>query len=120
LKLLTERASARRIPAATYVSLLLRAHLHGLNTLPKAEYAALKESVSELAAIGRDLNQIARVMNQGGRAAPPGRADVATMLKVAVRLRDHFKALLRANARSWTQSPARSVPAPTTGTQQSG
>jgi len=113
LRLLSERASARHLPAATYVSLLLRTHLHGLAPLPKAEYAALKESVSELSAIGRNLNQIARVMNEGGRAAPPGRAEVAAMLKVAVGLRGHFKALLRANARSWTQgaAPSQSIPA---------
>jgi predicted DNA binding CopG/RHH family protein len=112
LRLLTGRASARHMPAATYVSLLLRTHLHGLAPLPKAEYAALKESVSELSAIGRNLNQIARIMNEGGRATPPGRAEVAAMLKVAVGLRDHFKALLRANARSWIQGAAASQPMP--------
>lgn len=104
LRLLTERASARCLPAATYVSLWLRSHLRGLNPLPKAEYAALKESVSELAAIGRNLNQIARVMNQGGEAQLPGQSEVAAMLEVAVELRDEVKALLCANARSWTQS----------------
>lgn len=103
-RLLTERAAARHMPSATYVSLLLRSHLHGLAPLPKVEYVALKQSVAELTAIGRNLNQIARIMNQSGRAQIPGRAEVAAMLKVAVGLRDHFKALLCANARSWTQS----------------
>ena len=104
LRLLTERASARQMPAATYVSLLLRSHLRGLTPLPKAEYAALKESVSELAAIGRNLKQIARVMNRGGNAQRPAQSEVAAMLEVTVELRDEFKALLRANARSWIQS----------------
>jgi hypothetical protein len=69
--------------------------------LPKAEYLALKQSVLELTAVGRNLNQIARAMNQGGRPALPGRVEVGAMLKVAEGLRDHFKGLLKANERSW-------------------
>jgi len=37
-----------------------------------AEYLALKQSVVELTAMGRNLNQIARAMNQGGRAGLAG------------------------------------------------
>lgn len=99
--LLTERAAARDMAAATYLSVLVRAHLHGLVPLPKAELLALKRSVAELSAIGRNLNQIARVANQGGRTAAIGRGEVSSMLKVAAGLRDHVKALLRANEHSW-------------------
>jgi len=103
-RLLRERADARRIPAATYVSHLVRSHLRGVTPLPKTEFLALKSAVAELAAIGRNLNQIARVLNQGGRAAMPGQPEVGAMLKVAVSLRDHFRGLLTANERSWTSS----------------
>jgi hypothetical protein len=72
-RLLKERSSARGLPSATYVSLLVRAHLRGVAPLPKTEYLALKQSVVELTGIGRNLNQIARVANQGGRPALPGR-----------------------------------------------
>ena len=99
--LLTERAAARDMAAATYVSVLVRSHLRGLAPLPKAELLALKRSVAELGAIGRNLNQIARVANQGGRTAAIGRGEVNGMLKVAAGLRDHVKTLLRANERSW-------------------
>jgi hypothetical protein len=99
--LLKERASARGLASATYVSLLVRSHLRGAAPLPKAEYLALKQSVLELTAMGRNLNQIARAMNQGGRPASPGRAEVGAMLKVAEGLRDHFKGLLKANEASW-------------------
>lgn len=99
--LLAERAAARGMAAATYVSVLVRAHLRGLAPLPKAELLVLKRSVAELSAIGRNLNQIARVANQGGRTAAIGRDEVSSMLKVATGLRDHVKALLRANERSW-------------------
>jgi hypothetical protein len=62
---------------------------------------ALKRAIAELGAIGRNLNQIARVANQGGRTAAIGRNEVMAMLKVAEALRDHMKALLKANERTW-------------------
>jgi antitoxin component of RelBE/YafQ-DinJ toxin-antitoxin module len=99
---LTERASARHMPSATYVVLLLRAHLHAAPPLPKAEYLALRQSVLELTTIGRNLNQIARALNQGDCHVLSGRAEVGAMLKVATALRDHFKALLKANEKSWS------------------
>jgi hypothetical protein len=65
--LLSERAAARGMASATYASVLLRSHLRALAPLPKAELAALKHAVGELGAIGRNLNQITRAINQGGR-----------------------------------------------------
>jgi hypothetical protein len=89
---------------ATYASFLVRAHLRSLAPLPKEELAALKRSVAELGAFGRNLNQSARAVNQGERAAVPGRADAVTMLRIAEALRDHFKGLLKANELSWDGS----------------
>jgi hypothetical protein len=100
-RLLKARSQGRGMASATYASLLLRSHLRGGTPLPKAEYLALNHLVTELAAIGRNLNQIARALNQGGRPAMPGRTEVATMLKLAEALRDHVRALLTANERSW-------------------
>ncbi|MGB6603625.1 MAG: hypothetical protein WA747_14595 [Steroidobacteraceae bacterium] len=99
--LLRERSKARGMASATYASLLLRSHLRGGAPLPKAEYIALMQSIEGLAAVGRNLNQIARALNQGGRPALPGPREVVAMVRVAEALRDHFKALLAANARSW-------------------
>jgi hypothetical protein len=62
--------------------------------------------VAELGAIGRNLNQIARAAHQGGKAAGPGREDLRSMLRVAEGLRDHVKALLKANQISWVQGHA--------------
>lgn len=108
--LLRERAASRGMPAATYTSVLIRSHLRNLAPLPKEELLALKRSVAEFGAIGRNLNQIARVVNQGGRPAVIGREEVRSMLKVAEGLRDHVKALLRANERSWTSGYADTSP----------
>ena len=99
--LLRARAAARGMAPATYLSVLARSHLRSLTPLPKEELLALKRSVAELSAIGRNLNQIARVASQGGRTAAIGRNEVMAMLKVAQALRDHIKALLRANERTW-------------------
>jgi hypothetical protein len=104
--LLSGRATARGMASATYVSVLVRSHLRNLAPLPKEELLAFKRSVAELGAIGRNLNQIARVANQGGRPTGPGREDLKGMLRVAEGLRDHVKALLRANQLSWEQGYA--------------
>ena len=100
-RLLRERARARGMSSATYLAYLARCHLRGAAPLPRAEYTLLKQSVEQLAAVGRNLNQIARAMNHSDRPAAPGRAEVAAMLKVSESLRDHFKGLLDANDRSW-------------------
>jgi hypothetical protein len=104
--LLSGRATARGMPSATYVGVLVRSHLRNLAPLPKEELSALKRLVAELGAIGRNLNQIARAANQGGKPSGPGREDLRSMLKVAEALRDHVKALLRANQKSWEQGYA--------------
>lgn len=101
-RLLRERAKARGMAGATYLSYLARSHLRGAAPLPKAEYTLLKQSLEQLATVGRNLNQIARALNQGERAAAPGRNEVLAMIKIAVGLRDHFKGLLDANNLSWS------------------
>jgi hypothetical protein len=85
---------------ATYISVLVRAHLRTLVPLPKDELAALKRSIAELGAVGRNLNQIARAVNQGARVDDPARAFMA-MLKICEALRDHTKDLIKANTASW-------------------
>jgi antitoxin component of RelBE/YafQ-DinJ toxin-antitoxin module len=84
--LLSDRARARGIPSATHVSLVVRSHLRGIAPLPKAEYLALRQSVLQ------------------------GRAEVSAMLRVAEGLRDHFKALLKANELSWRHGRGRPEP----------
>jgi hypothetical protein len=89
---LRERAAARGMPPATYVSVLTRAHLRGLAPLPNAELLALKQAVAELRDMGRKL-----------RAAGPSRDDARALLRVCEGLRDHVKGLIRGNLTSWKQ-----------------
>ena len=86
---------------ATYASVLLRAHLRKLTPLPKDELLALKRSIGELASIGRNINQIAKALNEGGKAPASVREEFRAMLKICEALRDNTKALLKANVTSW-------------------
>ena len=99
--LLDARSEARGMRPATYVAVLTRSHLRRLAPLPKDEMLALRRSIGELAAIGRNLNQIAKAANDGGRLPGSAREEFRAMLKVCEALRDNTKALLKANLTSW-------------------
>ncbi len=103
--LLSERAAARCVPPATYVAALVRSHLRGVVPLLKEERRALDRVVAELTAVGRNLNQIARALNRG-QSVVPRRDDLQAMLRVCEALRDHVKALIAANEKSWDQGNA--------------
>lgn len=99
--LLRERAAARGMVGATYASIVLRTHLRGVARIPDREFAELKRSVAELGAIGRNLNQIARVANATAQVNGPNGQDLQALLRACSALRDHVKELVRANASSW-------------------
>jgi hypothetical protein len=99
--LLDARAEARGLRPATYVSVMVRSHLRQLAPLPRDELLALKRSIAELATIGRNINQIARAVNEGGRAPSSVREEFRAMLKICEALRDNTKTLLMANLTSW-------------------
>ena len=99
--LLDARAEARGMRPATYASVLLRSHLRQFVPLPKDELLALKRSIAVLASIGRNINQITKAANQGGRMPESVGAEFRAMLKICVALRDNTKTLLKANETSW-------------------
>lgn len=101
-QLLDARAEARGMRPATYASVLLRAHLRKLTPLPKDELLALKRSIRELAAVGRNINQIAHAANEHGRLPSSVREEFRAMLKICEALRDNSKALLKSNETSWS------------------
>lgn len=99
-RLLRERSVARGLPPSTYVSALVRAHLHLLAPLPTEELAALKRVTAELGTVGRNLNQIAQGANQG-RVTGPSREDLRALLRACEGLRTHVTGLIEKNLRSW-------------------
>ncbi len=106
--LLEARAAARGLRPATYLAVLARSHLRSLAPLPKEEYLGLMRSIAELAAIGRNINQIAHAANSGRPIPDSVAAEFGAMMKVCEALRDNTKALLKANLASWrTGRPTR-------------
>lgn len=106
LMLLRERALARQLPTSTYVSYLVRSHLRAQAPLPNAELKALRRSVAEVGAIGRNINQIARAVNQQQWPGGPNRELLQILVKHLIGLRDNFKALINANLASWDSGHA--------------
>jgi predicted DNA-binding protein len=105
-KLLKAQARARGVPSATYVALLVRSHLHAVAPLPEGEMLAVKQSISELRSIRRDLNMMARTMGRDGTGPQPGQRDVLRLMKVGEVLLDRIKALYVANAKAWETGDA--------------
>ena len=101
--LLRERAAARGMAPATYVSVLIRSHLRSLAPLPKAEWLTLDKIVTQLSRLSGNINQIARAANRGEGVAAPGPDHYRAMLRICEALRVHTKGLLQANAKSWQQ-----------------
>jgi hypothetical protein len=99
--LLEGRATARGLAPATYASMLIRAHLRSLAPLPKEELAALKWVTAELAAIGRNLNQIARSLQQNGEGPAASLVDLRALLRACEATFSHVRSLITANVRSW-------------------
>jgi hypothetical protein len=101
--LLSERAAARGMAPATYISVLTRSHLRSLAPLPKAEWLALEKVVTELSKQARNINQIARAANRGVQVSDPVSSQVRPMFAICNLLRVHIKELLQANAKAWQQ-----------------
>ena len=99
--LLKERAAARGMKEASYLAMLVRAHVRALTPLPIPELRALQISVAELRVVGRNLNQIARAVNEGRSPDRSLRSDAMLLITVCERLRDHVKALIQSNLISW-------------------
>ena len=101
LLMLRDRAQARGMPAATYVSFLVRSHLRRLAPLPDAELQALKSAIGELKAIGRNLNQIVCATYEGRVTGGAAVGDLRALLNVCTKLWDGMKNVVRVNLESW-------------------
>jgi hypothetical protein len=101
--LLRERAAARAMPASTYVSVLVRAHLRRLAPLPDRELAALKATTAELAALGRNLTVTAGLVGAPDQRSGPTREELFAIVRACEALRDHTRGLMKSNLVSWQQ-----------------
>ena len=74
---------------------------------PHRELAELRHAAGALSAVGRNLNQIARVAHQTGRVEGLTTADLRAMLAAFEKFRVHFKGLIEANIASWETGHAK-------------
>jgi hypothetical protein len=107
-QLLQARSAARYLAPATYASNLLRAHLRAMTPLPEAELRAIRQSTRELAAIGRNLNQIALATRRGDSGPGVTREMLWNFLKACEALRDHVRSYISTNLSSWSSGDATS------------
>ena len=101
LLMLRDRAQARGMPAATYVSFLVRSHLRHLAPLPDAELQAFKSAIGEVKAVGRNLNQIARATYAGRITGGAAVEDLRALLTVCTKLWESMKRVVSVNLESW-------------------
>jgi hypothetical protein len=99
--LLDQRAQARGMKPATYLAALARAHLRGDPSLPMSELAEVKRAVAEISAVGRNLNQIARVANQRGVILDELFNELQAVSAEVERVQVAVAELVRANLISW-------------------
>lgn len=103
---LAARAAARGLKPASYLTLLVHAHLLQNPPLPMAELAELKRAVGELSALGRSLSRLGNSMTHD-RDAPADLADWLPAVREAVeQLRESVADLVRANLVSWESGDA--------------
>lgn len=100
-ELVQSRAEQRGMKRSTYLAALVRAHVRSNPPMPVNELAAVKRAVAELGAIGRNLNQIARIANQGGEIPETLGLELRAVLNAIEDLRRHIAAIVRANLISW-------------------
>ena len=72
-----------------------------MTPIPDSELKVLLQAVSQVSAVGRNLNQIARAFNAGDMTSGPTKGDLRAVLSACVALRDSFKAVLDRNIQSW-------------------
>jgi hypothetical protein len=99
--LLTERARGRGLAPATYVSMLVRSHLRHVTPMPDRELDALMKLVASINAVGRNVNQIARMVARGGPVEGIDTQSVKQMLQLMESARDQAKRFVALNVQSW-------------------
>jgi len=97
------RAKAKGMAPSRWVTALVQSHLTGQPVMTDAELAGLQASSRELAAIGRNINQIAKVINESFHETERVRLDkLAELSRATLENRAAIRALVRASRNAWT------------------
>jgi hypothetical protein len=85
-----------------WIVALINARLDGSSQLGQQELEGLARSNLQLLAIGRNLNQLAKAANRGGRIQGHGRGDVIEAVRATVREQTvHVARVIAANVARW-------------------
>jgi predicted transcriptional regulator len=95
-------AEAQGMKPGTWVAGLIRAKLGAGQTMSRDEIAALRESTRQLQAIGRNLNQIARLTNIEWREAEKLKREHVVRLAADIQTHtEHVAAVLANSVNKW-------------------
>ena len=95
------RADARGIPASRYLAALVRAHIAASPPLTVAELAILKEGVSILARLSRELSHTAHSIAEGGLISPDLQKDLSATRSVVAALEQRVHDLAKSALITW-------------------
>lgn len=99
---LAHRAKEQGASPGSYLVALCRVHLSQKPYFTERELEVLRQSNSELTAIGRNINQIARALNRSLDNADMARSTELEQIVTLVKgHRDYVRGLIRANLSSW-------------------
>jgi len=98
---LADRAAALRLPASTYVAVLVRSHLGQVAPPVDEQVRLLRQEIRQLAALSRHVAQLTDALEDAGSVPASLKRETLTMLAICTQLRDHTRALLQAHIDSW-------------------
>jgi hypothetical protein len=97
-----DRAAARRMSTSRWIASLVQSNLIRDPVLTEPELLAVQAASRELAAIGRNLNQIARRLNDAFYETERVRIDLLSDLAESIKQeRQAIRALVRASKQGW-------------------
>lgn len=97
-----ERAKSKGMAPSRWIAALVQSHLTGQPVMTKPDLSELQASNRELAAIGRNINQIAKALNEAFYETERVRLDKLAELKTAIaENRAMIRALIRASQNAW-------------------
>ena len=96
------KAKSKGMALSRWVAALIQSNLTGLPVMTKKELAVLRSSNWELAAIGRNINQIARTLNEAFYKTEAVRLEKLTELRHEIlENRAAIQGLIRASQNVW-------------------
>lgn len=98
----TSKAKSKGMKLSPWIMSLVQSHLLQLPVMTHNELAALNASNRELAAIGRNLNQIAKALNEHFHETDRLKLDFLATLQTSITInREKIRVLVRATQQSW-------------------